>query len=384
VTRKFIRNGSLVLLVLLAFRLIAVASTQPPEGIPATIQETEGPFTGTWIWNGNGYNATWDNGAIATLTVKSFTSDSVVIDRTDTANSVSYGLTAVYTGKISTAGDSIVDGDATWTWPGVAGYPATGNWSATWTNSTPPEDCSKKAKLDESKLIVRTVDPWYWTNIVDVSGVPNIYISAGNSSGDVPYGIYINAQDAVDYADSSDKPKTVLVQNLTGWAGDSTYESEDGKSAIEWNAIVNPPQKNPLELLDVPNSYKTPFYDGRLVDSPEIHAPLKDSDNRRLSKISYTKNFKTFIGCKLPSDSTFHPIDVVFWRVRYEGHISYSTSGKPKFVPDLTFPVEHDDPISALDVRVQTDFPNSNCFTVYKNFDGKPTNPCDLKGEDTR
>ena len=97
-----------------------------PNGIPADISESEGPFTGSWIWNGSGYNATWSNGAIATLTVVSFTANSVIIDRTDTAQSVSAGLTAVYTGKISAAGNSIIDGNATWTWPGVAGYPVTG------------------------------------------------------------------------------------------------------------------------------------------------------------------------------------------------------------------------------------------------------------------
>jgi hypothetical protein len=118
--------------------MVAEAQNPPPAGIPSTLDETEGPFSGVWTWNGSGYNATWNNGAIAILTVSSFTSASVVINRTDTSASVSAGLTAVYTGKISSGGNSIVNGSVTWTWAGVPGYPATGTWTASWAATAPP------------------------------------------------------------------------------------------------------------------------------------------------------------------------------------------------------------------------------------------------------
>jgi hypothetical protein len=61
------------------------------------------------------------------LTVVSFLPTSVVIDRTDTDASVSAGLTAVYTGRISAAGNSIVNGQGHLTWAG------SGTWAATTT-----------------------------------------------------------------------------------------------------------------------------------------------------------------------------------------------------------------------------------------------------------
>jgi hypothetical protein len=102
---------------------------------PSTINETEGSFTGVWSWDGSGYSAKWSNGAVATIEIKNFTAASVVLDRTDTSTSVSAGLTAVYTGQIASDGKSIVNGSVTWTWPGVAGYPTTGTWNASWANS---------------------------------------------------------------------------------------------------------------------------------------------------------------------------------------------------------------------------------------------------------
>src|ERR1700722_278416 len=69
------------------------AKGQQSTALPTTINEVEGPFTGTWVLSGtNTYNATWNNGAVAILTVTSFTSDSVVIERTDPATSISPGL----------------------------------------------------------------------------------------------------------------------------------------------------------------------------------------------------------------------------------------------------------------------------------------------------
>jgi hypothetical protein len=77
---------------------------------------------------------TWNNGAIAVLTVGgSLTANtSGTLNRTDTPQSVSAGMTAVYTGQISAQGNSITNGSVTWTWPGHSGYPTTGTWLATW------------------------------------------------------------------------------------------------------------------------------------------------------------------------------------------------------------------------------------------------------------
>lgn len=98
-------------------------------GLPVIISEAENTYVATWTWTGSSYNAVWNEGSIATMTVVSFTPASVIINRVDTTG-VSAGLTAVYNGQIS--GKSIVNASATWTWPGHAGYPATGTWVATW------------------------------------------------------------------------------------------------------------------------------------------------------------------------------------------------------------------------------------------------------------
>lgn len=100
------------------------------------INEVENNIQGKWTWNGTGYNANWTNGAAAVISVANFTSTSVTFNRTDTSVSASAGLTAVYTGTISPAdggpAGNVVNGSVTWTWPGVAGFPANGTWSATW------------------------------------------------------------------------------------------------------------------------------------------------------------------------------------------------------------------------------------------------------------
>jgi hypothetical protein len=100
--------------------------------LPSIIQEQEAGLTGTWSRSGQGFSATWNNGAVANLEVRSFTPASIRIVRTDTSDSGSAGLTAVYTGQISDAGNTVVNGSVTWTWPGHPGFPATGTWTASW------------------------------------------------------------------------------------------------------------------------------------------------------------------------------------------------------------------------------------------------------------
>ena len=103
-------------------------------GLPRDFLEWEG-HPGAWTWDTDHFDGYWSENAgpaTATLTVQSFTPQSVIINRTDTAGSVSYGLTAVYTGQISSSGNGIVNGSVTWTWPGHSGYPSTGTWTANW------------------------------------------------------------------------------------------------------------------------------------------------------------------------------------------------------------------------------------------------------------
>jgi hypothetical protein len=135
---SFLKIRALSAMALAGILSVCVSAFAQPS-LPPTIHEQEGPFVGVWSWTGQGYSATWNNGAAAILTVQSFTSASVIIERTDLRRSVSAGLTATYTGQISDAGNSIVNGRVTWTWPGHRGYPATGKWTATWTSPVKPK-----------------------------------------------------------------------------------------------------------------------------------------------------------------------------------------------------------------------------------------------------
>jgi hypothetical protein len=381
-------SGLLVLLItLLPLQYGLAAVAPPPNGIPATISESEGPFAGSWVWNGSGYNAEWSNGAFATLSIVSFTTASVVIDRTDTAQSVSAGLTAVYTGTISSAGDSIVNGSVTWTWPGVAGYPNTGTWNASWTVSAPQSDCSKLVTFDRSKLIIHRDGIGYFTNLQDYDGIPSIRISAGRETilpiiNNAPVGIKVVAGDTLingPDVDPSDLPQVRVVQNLTGWSGDATYrypdeEDEIDRSVHEWNAIIYPPQPEPLQLddppIDVPGSIFYP--NAELTDSPSISVPLHDGLGRRLHRVHYRKDFKIFIGCTLPSHPTFHPIEVLPWHADYDGYMTYGFFG-PRFHGDLWFPATAHAPVSAIGAKVNLSDMGSSCFTQYIDFNGTPT-----------
>ncbi len=114
----------------------ARAQNRDGSNLPGVIHETEGRWSGTWTLNNGQYTAQWNNGAKAVLTAASFTSQSVILNRTDTLDSGSRGLTAVYTGQIASTGDRIINGHVTWTWPGVPGYPASGTWNASWVSAT--------------------------------------------------------------------------------------------------------------------------------------------------------------------------------------------------------------------------------------------------------
>lgn len=123
-------------LLCLALSCEQIGYGQAPTGLPARINEEESVahYQAIWTLNGDHYDGSWSEGGTATaiLTVTSFTPQSVVIHRTDTAQSVSAGLTATYTGHISADGNSILDGKVKWIWPGHRGYPGKGSWTAHW------------------------------------------------------------------------------------------------------------------------------------------------------------------------------------------------------------------------------------------------------------
>jgi len=158
----------------------AAAQNQPSAGVPTIIHECEGNLCSNWTWNDLKFRAQWSNGAVATLTVESFTTSSVVIDRTDAPNSSTAGLTAVYTGEISNAGNSIVNGKVTWTWRGFKNGVAKGAWTGTWTPTActiaattlahvPGTDDSKRALTgrigvgENVKLTLTNGDAATWT-----------------------------------------------------------------------------------------------------------------------------------------------------------------------------------------------------------------------------
>ena len=66
-----------------------------------------GIICGTWKWNDGHYDGVWDGiPKTATITVASFSPDSVIMNRTDNDD----GRTFVLTGKISSQGNSIING----------------------------------------------------------------------------------------------------------------------------------------------------------------------------------------------------------------------------------------------------------------------------------
>jgi len=113
------------------------------------------PLCGTWTWNNGHYDAAWPEiGVTATVTVASFTPESVIFNRAD------YGKEAgkwVYTGKISTQGDSILNGDVLDTNNALLGH-----YNATWgaaTQDTP-------AVQPVQPVVVRPVVCWGWWWVV--------------------------------------------------------------------------------------------------------------------------------------------------------------------------------------------------------------------------
>jgi len=104
--------------------------------IPSTLTECEAGQCSpsreggcVWILHGSEGESRCNNGAAAKLSIQQFDDDGIVIRRTDTEKSWSYGLTAIYTGKM--VGDRIT-GYGAWSWPGHwSGHNPSGRWFAT-------------------------------------------------------------------------------------------------------------------------------------------------------------------------------------------------------------------------------------------------------------
>lgn len=101
--------------------------------IPDTIRMCEtstlGTYCGTWTWNGQGYDARWDNGATATLELEVINAIRIVVTRSDTAGP-SKGLRARYEGRI--VGQHVEEGTASWTLSRWDPPTRTGTWTARW------------------------------------------------------------------------------------------------------------------------------------------------------------------------------------------------------------------------------------------------------------
>lgn len=93
--------------------------------LPKVINECEGGICGKFTQvAGNRYEAVWDNGAKASLTLEQFGNGQIVITRGDIDGSVTKSMTARYTGTIT--GNEVKDGKVSWSWNGST-------WSGTWT-----------------------------------------------------------------------------------------------------------------------------------------------------------------------------------------------------------------------------------------------------------
>jgi hypothetical protein len=90
-----------------------------------------GTFCGTWVWNGEYFDASWENGATAKLMVERFDENLVILTREDDAGE-SMGLTARYEGNPN--GNAIEDGIVTGRWHWNAGrmHNQTWSWTANW------------------------------------------------------------------------------------------------------------------------------------------------------------------------------------------------------------------------------------------------------------
>jgi hypothetical protein len=124
---------------------------------------------GTWTWNNGHYDGVWDGGGagpngsegvIATMTVERFSPDSVIIHRTDSNRS---GFSYVYTGKISSQGNSIPNG----IWEGDTGSREAGklgHFTATWGTALENNPAARVQRVVVAPTVV--CYPWFFFTVV--------------------------------------------------------------------------------------------------------------------------------------------------------------------------------------------------------------------------
>jgi hypothetical protein len=125
------------------------AILQKPQSLPPVMRVCGNPndwnVCSTWTWNNGHYDGWREWGAVATMTVVSFTREAVVIERTDTGPAgpghPGAGFRMVYRGTISSTGDSILDGvsEGGGGASGPAGGPFRAYWGAALQNLPPAE-----------------------------------------------------------------------------------------------------------------------------------------------------------------------------------------------------------------------------------------------------
>jgi hypothetical protein len=114
---------------------------------------------GTWTWNNGHYDGSWSN-VTATLTVEKFTPESVIIRRVDTGARV--GFVYIYSGKISSQGNSILDGD----WLGEAGSRqagVAGHFTATWGTALQNNPAARQPVQPQTIVVPAVCIPWFFT-----------------------------------------------------------------------------------------------------------------------------------------------------------------------------------------------------------------------------
>jgi len=152
------------------------ATVQKPQTPPPVMRVCASPsdwnVCSIWTWTNGHYEGWHEWGAIATMTVKSFTRDSVLISRSDTGPAgpghPGAGFTMVYRGTISAQGDSILDGVAEGGGggSGPAGGPFRAYWGAALQNLPPAKHPGQSSP---QRLVVPVIQvapvvciPWFF------------------------------------------------------------------------------------------------------------------------------------------------------------------------------------------------------------------------------
>jgi hypothetical protein len=134
-----------------------------PLNPPSVMRVCDTVRCGTWTWKDGHYDGVWsDIGVTATMTVVSFTPDSVIIKRTDDASGANKSY--IYKGKISSEGESIVNGESSGIDNNFFGY-----FTATWGSALKDTRArAASAPIQQQPVLVvqpAVCIPWFFTVI---------------------------------------------------------------------------------------------------------------------------------------------------------------------------------------------------------------------------